>query len=141
MGDQTRQRKVVTTKVDDREARVLARYLVGDVGDPDHRLRYSEAVEKLSLGESRVLRLALRHPVLLGVLDGGCGVVRPNDPLRQRLLVMAAILEATPDHVDAFLPTPRPMVFLLLHCLYNGLVGLLKAVVGAPIVLLVGSGK
>ncbi|MCC5874707.1 MAG: hypothetical protein JJU11_00680 [Candidatus Sumerlaeia bacterium] len=127
--------------VDDREARILASYLVNRLPRPEHRLRYREAVRRLAIGGSRALRLGLRFPVLLGLLDGGCGLVRPDDPLRQRLLVMAAVLEATTDHVEEFLPAPRPIPVLVAVCLYHGVKAAIKGVVGAPFVLLMGRGE
>lgn len=91
------------------EARLLARYLVGR--DPG-----GEVVERYTRGHARLLArpadsadealvgFVRRHPATLGLLEAACGVLRPHGLLRRKLTVMAAVLEATPDFADEFLP-------------------------------------
>lgn len=129
------------TATEEREARLFARYLVDGEGLGEHHERYHKAIGTLGIGEGRFVPLVRRRPFLLGIMDAGCGIVRPSDPLRQRLLVMAAVLEASPHGTEKFLSQPRFFRPLLLLCLAKGFLAGLKAVVGVPLVLLLGRGR
>ena len=50
----------------------------------------------------------MRHPWLLGPADAGLAWVAPYSPLRHRILLMLAILEASPHHHRRFLAAPWP---------------------------------
>ena len=65
--------------------------------------------------DERTLEFVARHPRLLGIIDGGLALRRPRSVVRQRLLLMAAILEASPDHADRFLPVGSVAVLRLLR--------------------------
>ena len=91
------------------EARIFARYLVGRDPSPGHVERYVAASrthfpDPLAPDDAAVLAWARRHPWSVGPLDAACGLVRPGGALRNRVLLMAAVLEATPDFADDFLP-------------------------------------
>jgi hypothetical protein len=91
------------------EARVFSRYLVGRVADAPLRARYAEAVRTLlpmpgSARDEAILAFVQRHPWSVSLLDAACGLVAPSARLREKLLVMAAVLEASPDFADEFLP-------------------------------------
>jgi hypothetical protein len=51
-----------------------------------------------------VLAWVRRHPWSVGPLDAACGLARPGGALRNRVLLMAAVLETTPEFADDFLP-------------------------------------
>lgn len=55
----------------------------------------------------------MRHPWLLGPADAGLAWVDPYSPVRQRILLMLAILEASPHHHRRFLAAPWPRIALL----------------------------
>jgi nucleoside-diphosphate-sugar epimerase len=79
------------------EARRLARYLWGEELPAELQARYAAAVaQRLSGRQDRFSVLAERHPWLLPYLDAAAGIWRPESALRQRLLVMAAVAEASP---------------------------------------------
>ena len=77
--------------------------------------------------DRRLLGFVRHHPWSIGLIDGGLALRRPSSAVRAKLLVMTAILEATPDYAPAFLPTPRSP----LYALYIALVGLRAGVKGA----------
>ncbi|HVA33499.1 MAG TPA: hypothetical protein VNG31_05090 [Candidatus Baltobacteraceae bacterium] len=91
-----------------RAAQTFGRYIIGrDVGDAVVAL-YLRAVDEL--GESdddAALRFATKHPWSIGPLDAALALVNRGAPLRRRLLLMAAILEAQPQYCDDFLPRDR----------------------------------
>ena len=91
-----------------REAERIGCYLVGRAPSPALAARYARAIAMLRMDiapdEQRTWRLAGRLPLLLRVIDSGLALTKPNGTIRRRLHAMLAILEASPDHCDAFLP-------------------------------------
>lgn len=57
--------------------------------------------------DHRVLTFVRAHPWALGSLDASMAWVRPRSSLRRRLVVMAAILEVSPDEAERCLPPRR----------------------------------
>ena len=99
------------------EARLFARYILGVEPTPELRDRYITAARRLfgPVPDSTVA-FVRRHGWSLACLDAALGITRPRCGLRQRLLLMVAVLEATPDHAAWFLEPPpgRPRLALLL---------------------------
>jgi hypothetical protein len=91
-----------------REAARIGRYLVGRAPSTALVARYARAIADLGIGvapdERRAWMLASRRPWLLRMVDGGLALTKPSGTVRRRLHTMLAILEASPDHCDAFLP-------------------------------------
>ncbi|MBE2212768.1 MAG: NAD(P)H-binding protein [Opitutaceae bacterium] len=89
------------------EARALAHHLLHVEPSPELRDRYIEAARHL-FGETPgpATDFVRRHPWSLRWLEAAQGLMRPRCGLRQRLLLMAAILEATPEHAAWFLQPP-----------------------------------
>ena len=99
------------------EGRLLGRYILGAPPSEAAVLRYAEKTLRLFAGDTTdfaLLRYVARHPWTLPCLDAAAGLVEKDGALRRRLLVMLAILEATPEHAESFLPpeagTPGPLV-------------------------------
>ena len=90
------------------EAAAFGRYLVGREPTAELRARYLEACRVLfaETPPDGALWLARRSPWTIGPLDAAAALIRPESPLRKRLLTMAAVLEASPAHADEFLPRP-----------------------------------
>ena len=91
------------------EAARFGRYLVG--GAPSEELveRYARAHahvlrEPATPADQAVLAFVRAHPWSLPLLDAGTALVRGAPLLRRKLLVMMAILEATPEHAARTLP-------------------------------------
>ena len=93
----------------DEEAAIFARYLVRRAAPVDVVARYRDAVRRLfpepdDARDRALLAFVRRHPWSVGSLDAAAALVAPGSRLRQRLLVMAALLETTPDGATEFLP-------------------------------------
>lgn len=120
-----------------RQARLFGRYLLGETPEEPFLERYVAASDTLfSDPPGPVVRFALRWPRALPFLDAASALVRPRGPLRSRLLVMAAVLEASPEHADRFLPDPAGAGRQLTETVVAGSLGGIKALVGLPILLL-----
>lgn len=124
-----------------RECRILSRHLIAVAPSREIVARYRAARATL-LGtgapQTRVEKLAYRQPLLIGILDAGCGLVARDHPLRRKLLILTAILETTPNHARRFLPTRNRRPFILLELSLAGVIAACKALLGVPLVLLVG---
>lgn len=90
------------------EARLFAHHLLGVALSPSLVERYRQAIGTGRFGsEDGVLRFVRKHPWSLPLLDGAEAVRARATPLRQRLHLMAALLETTPEHASwYFAPTP-----------------------------------
>src|SRR5690242_14802580 len=103
----------------DMEAQAFGRYLVGRTPPAELVARYRAANETLftapiSAEDAALVAFARRHPWSVGPLDAAAGLFRPASALRNKILVMAAILEATPAFADEFLlPPVRPLALAL----------------------------
>lgn len=89
--------------------------------------RYADANRQLLPGEHAPRDLApvafvLRHPWALPYVDAALGLLQPDALLRNKILIMVAVLEATPDYVAAFLPITLSKSALLLRLFGNGLI-------------------
>ena len=128
------------------EATVFGRYLVG--GTPADVLvaRYVAANQSLfpePIGprDAACLDFACGHPWSVAFLDAASGLFRPQSLLRKKLLVMAAILEATTTHATDFMPRPRSTPMLVAILAWNGITGAFRATVGALVLTVVERGR
>lgn len=124
-----------------REARLLSCYLLGIEPSPELAKRYVAAHAKL-LGpeppsEQALADYCLDHPWAIGPLDAACALLRPHALLRKKILLMAAILEASPDHADDFLPHAYPTWSLLPRLAWWGSCAAAKALLGLPLLAVV----
>ncbi len=117
-----------------RECRLFAAYLIGEAPPEEIIVRYTQANQALlpdSSDSGRVVDFVSRHPWALPFLDAACGLLRGDDLLRKKLLVLLAILEATPQFAAEFLPPPgRGLVPLAVEVGWNGAIAALKCAVG-----------
>ena len=117
------------------EGRLFGRYLVGR--EPPRELveRYREA-NRILLGgtapgsDAAVIAFARRHPWSISFLDGAAGLLRPGSLLRNKILVMAAVLEASPVFTEEFLSRTVHPVSLVLRVLGLGTLAVVRAAVG-----------
>jgi len=120
------------------EARVFGRYLVGRPPSAAIVARYVAASRTLFAevsppGERAVVTFARRRPWSVGMLDAAAGLVRPGSLLRGKLLVMGAILEASPECAEDFLPRNAAGVAFLVSVALLGTLAVLRAVIGIPL--------
>jgi hypothetical protein len=104
------------------EADLFVRYLTGAPASPEIAGRYGRAcsilfTEPAPPEDERLVTFALRHPSLVPCLDAAAALVRPGSLLRRKILVMASILEATPQGAKMFLPRARSPVGTILAVL------------------------
>lgn len=91
------------------EAAIFGRYLLGCEVVAESCETYARAVGELHYdAPDATTRFALRRPWSIGALDAALALTQPAAPLRRKLLLMAAVLEARPEYCDAFLPRERP---------------------------------
>ena len=117
------------------EARIFGRYLVGREPTGVQIERYVAAsrthfTAPLPADDAAVLAWVRRHPWSTGPLDAGAGLLRPGGSLRNRVLLMAAILETTPEFADAFLPRQVGPLALAGRVAVGGFVAVVNAAVG-----------
>jgi hypothetical protein len=102
----------------EQEAGILARYLIGEEPRPEEARRYALAIEAVALPleqerDRRLWALAMRSTTALGFVDAGLALAAPYSPVRQRVCLMLAVLEASPAHTRHFLAAPYPHTALL----------------------------
>lgn len=126
------------------EARLFSHYLIGEDPTGTEAALYGKALEQravaITAGDARLLGLA-RHKWLLGFIDAGAALVRPDSELRRRLHLMFAILEASPEHVRHFLSAEAGGVRSWPGAAATALQAGVKAVVGVPLVILLTRGS
>jgi hypothetical protein len=119
-----------------RESIAIADYLIGQRPPPELQQRYAAACRmRLRDDADAELRFARRHPQLWPFLDGATGILRPQSSVRQRVLLMAALLEATPDYAEFFLKPPEKPLRLTARVAWQGTRAVVKIAVGIPLLL------
>lgn len=118
------------------EARLFGRYLVGREPGDALVARYVAACrthfpDAPRADDAAVLAFVRRRPWSVGMLDAASGLLRPGGPLRNRILLMAALLESTPEFADHFLPRQVGPLALALRVGAAGAIAVANAVVGA----------
>lgn len=128
------------------EARIFGRYLVGGTPEPAVVARYCAASHALwpappGARDAALLDFVRRRPWSVGLLDAAAALLDPGGLLRSKVLVMSALLEATPAHADDFLPRSASAPVLLWRVASSGTVAVLQAAVGAVLYRLVGRAR
>lgn len=117
------------------EARRFVAYLIGQEPPRDLIDRYRRAnqlllSDPLAPEDRALMEIVRTRPSLLPLLDGACGLIRPESILRRKLLLMLALLETAPEFADLFDPAEQggPRAFAVL--IGQGGVGVLQAAGG-----------
>lgn len=123
-----------------KDCRLLVLYLTDREPTIELMERYRNATE-LKLRDPGVdeaeWHCAQRNPRLLPYLDAAAALVRPQSTLRQRIYLMAALLETLPVFSDEFLPRQRKPLDLLASVIWNATTSTVKAAIGLPLLALV----
>jgi hypothetical protein len=122
------------------EARLFGRYLVGRLPPPALLERYVDANRLLLRGplprtDTALVAFVRRHPWSVGCLDAAAAWLRPTGLLRNKILILAAILESSPDFADEFLPRAAATPALVWRVAAAGLRAGLQLVVGSLLYL------
>ena len=117
------------------EARLFSRYLVGREAPPEVLRRYVEALARLPLepqhpADRGLLHFVRRNPWSLPLLDAAVGVARRDSMLRARLLLMLALVEATVEFSDDFLPRRRAWPAVVARVAGSAGIGAVKILAG-----------
>lgn len=94
---------------DDRTAVALARHLIGEPPTAAEIARWRDAIAARGAAlererDRRLWRLIVAAPALAGPVDAGLALTDPHSPVRHRLCLLLAVLEASPVHTRRFLP-------------------------------------
>jgi hypothetical protein len=94
------------------EADQIALYIVGRHAGEREKAIFARAMKTLNTNltdaEAALWASMVRSKRIMGWADAGLALLRPSSVLRRRLLVMLAILEASPGFADQFLPRRCP---------------------------------
>jgi nucleoside-diphosphate-sugar epimerase len=118
--------------------KLIAGYLID--ADPPVELtdRYVAAHREL-FGEvvAPEWKFVRRHPRALPYLDAAAGMLARQSLLRKKILLAAAILEASPAYADFFLAEVEGRIRILGLLAWQGALGVGKLALGAPLLLAV----
>lgn len=125
-----------------REARVLTRYLLSRDCPPALVQRYIDASRArprpaMTPADNAIVQAAMRNALLLPFLDAASGITKGGTALRDKLLLMAAVLEASPDFADEFLPRSASRTFAVLTLAWCTIKSAAKVAIGVPLSLIV----
>jgi hypothetical protein len=125
------------------EALAISRYLVNRDCPEEMVERYERG--RAAIGDGRwdaddVSAFAFRHHWSLSFLDAASPFVRGGESLRERVLLMAAILETSPVFASEFLPRDPDRGRLLIELARHGLMAGARLAIGVPLMLLVRRG-
>ncbi len=116
------------------ESTTIARYLIGRAPSLELQHRYAAACRvRLREGADVELEFARRHPYSWPFLDAATGLLRPYSGVRERVFLMAAVLEASPEHAEFFLKPPEKPLKLITRVAWQGIRSVVLAAVGVPL--------
>jgi hypothetical protein len=119
----------------EQEARLFTRYLIGRDANPQ-AIRLYETVMSTSKPDNKdkkLLDFMTSHPSSIGLIDAGLVFHNATSEARRRLYIMFAILEASPEYCDFFLPKKRSPFYILV-IFYSGVRAIIKAGLGLLLV-------
>ncbi len=117
------------------QAQIFTQYLVGRQASPQAIQVYKDAMATShpDATDEKLLRFMVRHPHSLGFIDAGLVFHRSTSEARRRLYVMLAILEASTEYSDSFLPKDRSPFYLFV-IFYSCVRGVFRAALGLLLV-------
>ena len=87
-------------------AEIIALYLTGKKPEKEILLRYLSALEKKNMNRStvndKISNFILKYPSTIAIIDAGLATTNKNHPLRQKILIMTAIIEASDVYTKLF---------------------------------------
>lgn len=121
------------------DARRIARGLIGEDPTTEEAARWRRAVELRALPlatprERMLWAWARRGEPWLGWVDAGLALTDPYSPVRHRLYLMLAVLEASPAHLARFEVRDTGPLAALAEIAGRGLAGALRSTVGLALV-------
>jgi hypothetical protein len=122
----------------EKEARLLACYLIDSEPPPEMVVCYVDANRKLDAcavneHDARMMKFVLAHPWSVPLLDAAAGFLQPDSLLRKKIYIMAAVLEASPRFAQQFLPKSLSYSKLFVNLTTNVFTAGIKVIIGIPI--------
>lgn len=119
----------------EQEALIFSRYLIGREPNEQAVRLYIAAfgAGRPDNTDKKLLNFMSKHPRSIGFIDGGLVFHNPDSEARRRIYVMLAILEASPEHYDLFLPKERSPIYIAV-VFYSGFRAIIKAALGIALV-------
>jgi hypothetical protein len=117
------------------EAKLFTNYLIKMRANQTTLSLYKEAIGngKLNKNDQKLLNFILKYPMSIGAIDAALVFYNPYSEIRRRLYIILAILEASPDYYDAFLPKKRNSLYII-FVLYSCVRALIKIPFGLFII-------
>jgi hypothetical protein len=100
----------------DKEAAIFSKYLINALPTQADIKLYKDAVASspsISKSDQKLLAYIHKHPWSLRFIDAALPFYRPHSEVRRRIYLILAILEASPDHSDAFIPNRKSPLYIL----------------------------
>ena len=115
----------------EKEATLFSSYLVSREASPQAVRLYANAMNNSEPSDSdkKILHFMTKHKSSIGFIDAGLVITNPTSEVRRRLYVMTAILEASTEHQDLFLPKKRSPWYVF-AVMYTGIRAVMKAIFG-----------
>lgn len=96
----------ILVKISSHDANKLSWYLIGKQVGAEVIDRYEMAVQikqlSMNLSEQKIWSLMLNYNIVLASVDSCLALSNRHSPIRQRIFIMLAILEAHPDYFYSF---------------------------------------
>jgi hypothetical protein len=123
------------------EAKTFAQYLLDREPPADLIARYVIATRTLfpstpEPSEQAIIDFVRRHEWALPFIDAAAGLLQPRSLLRRKILLLAAVLEASPRFVDDFLPRPSSPIACIVKLVTFGVVAVCKLAIGGLLLAL-----
>jgi hypothetical protein len=118
-----------------REGADIARYLTGTSTPVEVLDRYVEAhriifSDEPTQSERSAVAFIRRHPAAIPYVDAACSLLHPHGLLRNKILLMVALIETTPHFADMFFPEPLSKTSALIRIAGCGLRGIMNTIIG-----------
>ncbi|TND07661.1 MAG: hypothetical protein FD123_2980 [Bacteroidetes bacterium] len=102
----------------EKEAAVFGRYLLRDEPNAQSVQLYVSAMQirpvNCTMRDEKIIRFALQNSGCLAMIDGALAFSKRPSALREKMLVMTAILETQPAYANLFLPQQRAAGYRIL---------------------------
>lgn len=122
------------------EANILTKYLLNTPISANEEHLYNEAMTQLAIElteeEQNIWEYMFRHKWTIPCIDGALALTKPNGNIRRKIFIMLAILEASPEHAERFLPR-KFNLFYIFKIIFTGVVAILRAITGLFILKLI----
>lgn len=122
------------------EATLFSMYIVGSPPSSKLIARYMDFIRPippLKKEDRKILTFIHTHPRLLGAVDAYTALFQPHAEIRRRLYSMFAILEATPEYTDKFLPKDGGSLYFL-RIIGVSLRALSRLLIGVVVMIWIG---